>query len=85
MVTSLSTKRTSVAKSIRYDLNIIRHEFERRFIDDIVWIPGKSNLADPGTKSDTPLIHVLRLLMESGCLHFSSPYAEVRSIHCSLR
>lgn len=52
---SLSTQRNSIDKFIRADVNVIRHEFETQNVHKIMWIPGKQNLADPGTKAGSPL------------------------------
>ena len=32
------------------------------------WVPGKVNLADPGTDPDSNLAQTLQVLLESGCL-----------------
>lgn len=66
LYTSLSTRRNSVDKSIRADVNLIRFEYEMRTVDEFCWVPGAVNLADPGTKTDSPLCQSLQLLMHSG-------------------
>ena len=73
---SLSTQRNSIDKSIRADVNVIRHEFETKNVHKIMWIPGKQNLSDPGTKCDSPLSISLQLMLFTGTLPFSFPTAE---------
>lgn len=73
---SLSTQRNSIDKSIRANVNVIRHEFEIRNVHKIIWIPGNLNLADPGTKCDSPLSPALQLMLFSGKLPSSFPGLE---------
>lgn len=63
LFTSLPTKRNSIDKSIYADVNITRLEFECGKVNESFWIPGSVNLADPGTKANSPLIHSLQLLL----------------------
>lgn len=49
--TSLYSQRSPIEKSIRADENANRYEFERKNIDGVIWIPGRENLSDPGTKT----------------------------------
>lgn len=55
LFTSLYKQRDSMENYIPSDVIFIRHSFERRQVSNIVWIPGKENLSDPGTKTDSPL------------------------------
>lgn len=48
------------------DVNVIRYEFERRSVTKYIGIPGEENLADPGTKFDSPLVEHLRITLEDG-------------------
>lgn len=41
---SLPTKRNSIEKSIRSDVNVIRYEIESKNADKIIWILGKTVL-----------------------------------------
>lgn len=66
LFTSLSTQRNSVDKSIRADVNVIRYEFETQHVDEIIWIPDRVNLTDPGTKTDSPLTQSLLQTMSNG-------------------
>jgi len=68
LYTSLSTQRNSIDRSIRADVNVIRFEFETNSVNEMVWVPGSLNLADPGTKPDSPLTQPLQLLMHTGMI-----------------
>ena len=81
---SFSTQRNSIDKSIRSDVNVIRYEFETKNVNNIYWIPGKLNLADPGTKADSPLTQALQLLLHNGKLPYSFDGLESRSTNRSL-
>ncbi len=84
LYTSLSTKQNSIDKSIRPDVNCIRFEFETQNVDEIVWIPGSTNLADPGTKPNSPLTIALQLTMFTGRLCMDFEKAEAKSYNRSL-
>ena len=71
LFTSLSTQRNSVDRSIRGDVACIRFEFQVGNLDQITWIPGKTNLADALTKRDSPLTDALQLTLFSGLLNIS--------------
>lgn len=73
---SLSTQRNSIDKSIRDDVNVIRHEFETNNVHEIICIPGKQNLANHGTKCASSLILSLQLMLFTGTLPFSFPNNE---------
>lgn len=68
LYTSLSTKRNSIDKSIRADVNVIRFEFECCNFNRIIWIPDSVNLADPGTKANSPMIDALQLMQFTGSI-----------------
>jgi len=70
---TLSTQRNSIDKSIRPDVSVIRHEFERGNVNRITWIPGRVNIADAGTKPQSPLTEPLILTLADGklCLDLS--------------
>lgn len=53
LYTSLSTRRNSIDRSIRADVNYIRFQYKIGNIDEICWLPGSINLADPGTLQNT--------------------------------
>lgn len=63
---NLSTCRNSTDRSIRADDSVILYEFETHHVNRIIWIPGKVNLADPATKTNSPLANALQLSMFSG-------------------
>ena len=81
---ALSTQRNSIDKSIRADVNLIRFEYETHSVNTVVWIPGKSNPADPGTKRDSPLTDVLRLMLYTGVLPIDFTGSQSRSSQRSL-
>ena len=76
LYSSLASQRQSIDKSIRADVNFVRNEFEVGNANRIACIPGKLNLADPGTKPDSHLISALNLLLVSGKLPHSFPEME---------
>lgn len=51
---SISTERSSIEKSLRPEMNVIRYEFDSKNIDQIFWIPGNKNLSDTGTNHSCP-------------------------------
>lgn len=63
LLTSFSTQRNSVDISICADVNVIRYEYETHNIDEIVWIPGRVNLTNPGTKTYSALSVTLQLAL----------------------
>lgn len=79
LFTSLSTKRNSIDKSIRANINSIRYEYENGNADEVIWIPGRVNLTDPGTKTDSLLPQALQLTMSSGKLALDLSESEARS------
>lgn len=74
--TILSTLRNSIEKSIRTNVNVIRYGFERRFVSRIIWIPGREDLVDSGTKTDRPLTGALKLLMQTDHIPLLFPTSE---------
>lgn len=63
---TLSTCRNSIDSSIRADVNVIRYEFETHKVNRIVLIPGKINIRDPLTKTNSPLCQPFQLSMFTG-------------------
>ena len=76
---SLSTQRNATDRSVRADVNVIRFDFETKAVDEMVWIPGRTNLADPGTKRDSALAEALQILLLTGKIPLDLTEAEVRS------
>lgn len=76
LYSSLATQRKSIERSVRADVNFIQYQFETKQANRICWIPGRLNLADPGTKPDSPLVAALQLLLFSGRLPFGFPEME---------
>ncbi len=60
---TLSTCRNATDKSIRADVSVIRYEFETQNVNRMIWVSGKSNLADPLTKPNSPLANPLQLML----------------------
>ena len=81
---ALSTQRNSIDKSIRGDVNLIRFEYETHSVNTVVWIPGKCNPADPGTKRDSALTDVLRLMLYTGKIPIDFTGSQSRSSQRSL-
>ena len=81
---SLSTQRNATDKSIRADVNVIRYEFETNSVNEMVWVPGRVNLADPGTKRDSQLTDALQLLLFTGRIPLDLSAAESRSTYLPL-
>ena len=79
LFTSLSTQRNSVDRSIRGDVASIRFEYQVGNVSDIIWIPGKTNLADALTKTDSPLTSALILTLFSGKLSIDYSESESKS------
>lgn len=78
LFTSLSTQKNSIDKSVRADVSVIRFEFECGNVSTFKWIPGKNNLADPGTKPDSPLTESLCITLAEGRLSVDFNDAESR-------
>ena len=66
MFASLSTQRVSIDRSIRGDVGCIRYEFQTGTVSEISWIPGRINLSDPLTKTDSNLSETLQSLLSNG-------------------
>ena len=81
---SLSTQRNSVDKSVRDDVNYIRYDFECGNVSTIFWVPGKINLADPGTKPDSPLCEQLQITLNDGKISVPIKDGEFRRFDRSL-
>ena len=80
LFTSLSTQKNSIDKSIRGDVRCIRFEFQTGAVDEMSWIPGRINLADPMTKKDSCPTDALQFTLFSGrlCIDFEE-LAETKS------
>jgi len=68
LYTTLTTCRNATDRAMRGDVSFIRYEFETRSVARMFWIPGKINIADPGTKPNSPLAHTLSILLGTGQL-----------------
>ena len=49
----------------------------------MIWVPGKINLAGPGTETDSHLTQNLQVLLESGRLHVNFTDAIIQSFNLS--
>ena len=84
LYTSLSTKKNSIDKSIRADVNVIRYEFETQNVNKIFWIPGSTNISDPGTKPKSSLSELLKITMATGILQIDLEKQESKSSNLPL-
>ncbi len=79
LFTALSTCSLASDSSIRGDVSSIRFEFATKVVSSMIWVPGKINLADPGTKTDSPLTDLLQLMLVSGSIPVKFTEAVVQS------
>lgn len=68
LFTSMSTQRVSVDRSIRGDVSSNRFEFQTGTVSEISWVPGKLNISDVLTKTDSSLTETLLLIITTGFL-----------------
>lgn len=59
--TGLLTKRDYIDKYVRADVNVIWYEYETSNADEVIWIPCKVNLTDPGTKAYSPINQAIKI------------------------
>ena len=59
LFSTLSSCRVASDRFIRFDFSAIRFEFATKNLSSMIWVPGKINLADPGTKPDSLLTQTL--------------------------
>eukprot|EP00171_Calliarthron_tuberculosum_P001315 IDg1315t1 len=79
LFTTLSTCRNATDRSIRGDVSVIRYEFETKNLTRLVWIPGNINIADPGTKTNSPLTGALQLLLAAGEISIDLSSAQIKN------
>lgn len=82
MFDSISTQRGSIHKIIRPDVAVIRCKFKFDAVRMFVWIPKKENLANNGSKDNSPLVDALRLMLATGQLPLESVGSITRSSDC---
>ena len=75
----VSTQRNATDRSVRADVNVIRFYFETKAADEMVWIPGRKNLAEVDTKRDSALAESLQILLLTGTISLDLTEATVRS------
>lgn len=76
LFTTAFTQSQSLDKSIRRDVGVIHFEFGTKTVSEFVWIPGKLNIANAGTKFDSPLVPSAQQLLQSSTLRFDFCKAE---------
>ena len=76
---SLTSCHVPEDKSIRGDVQLIRHYFETKRIHRVIWIPGSLNIADPLTKKDSNLSDSLQVFLFDGRLPFGFKSAKSRN------
>ena len=75
---TLTTCRNATDRSVRGDVSLIRYEFETQNVSRMIWIPGSTNLADPGTKPNSSLSQALQLMLFTGEIPFSFDSIQVQ-------
>jgi len=60
---SLATCHAPTDKCVRADINVIRYEFETENASVMTWIPGNINPVNALTKTDTPMLKCLQLML----------------------
>lgn len=70
----LSSQRQHVDRNVYPDVNVIFYDYEFQNLTYISWLPGRVNLADPGTKVYISLIDALQLILADVRL-FTDHYA----------
>lgn len=76
----LYKQRSNFDMFIRAGLRAIRHEIEMSSVRRFIWILSRENLAEPGSKSNSPLADALRLLMTTARLPLSFSAAASRFV-----
>lgn len=71
-------------RSITPQINVIRHDFERRIVSTFTWTPVKYNLADRGNTIGSPVIDGVRLMVDTVHLLYYFPTTESVSSSLSL-
>ena len=79
LFTSLSTCCIPEDKTIRADLELLRYHYETHHLEELIWVPGSVNLADPLIKRDSPLSIALQLMIFDVTLPVSLVDAEMRT------
>lgn len=63
-----NAKWREVIDSFMEEIGFMRYDFETKKIFRMMWIKGTTNLSDPLTKRDSPLITSLQLLLHSAMI-----------------
>lgn len=72
---TMKSKRQSINRTIHGDIVVIPYAFEMQTVAMMVWIPGKFNTADIGTKFDSPFSAAVCQMLSSGKI----PFAPIKS------
>lgn len=68
LFSSLSTCRTTEDKSIGADVKLLRYNFETHLLDKVVWIARSANPANPLTRTESPLMTTLQIMIYDGTI-----------------
>ena len=79
LFSTMSSCRLGTDRSIRGDVSLIRFEFAKKTISQMIWVPENINLADPGTKTHCNLSQSLQLLLSTGKIPFHFNEAIIQS------
>ncbi len=75
---SMSSWREPLDRQIRPDMALLRHDYERKLINEMVWIAGTINPADVLTKEASPARSILQLIFNGAKLTISISPQDVR-------
>lgn len=78
LYSTLSTQKNSVDRSVRAAVNCIRFTYETE-LDVLGWISGQVNIADVGTKENSPLTDALVLMLATGRITVDLSSQETKS------
>jgi hypothetical protein len=81
---SISTCHEPIDRSIRPDVALLRYDFERRALHELVWIPGTINPADALTKENSSVTPILQIIMQEGTLAIDVDKTKRRAHNLSL-
>ena len=68
LFTKISTCRLASNRSIPGNIISTRFKFSTKVVSKMIWVPGSTNIADCGTKPDSPLTNAMQLLLVSGSI-----------------
>ena len=65
---NMQTSTEVYEKGLKIRLAILRQAFDEKYINEIIWTPGKFQLADSLTKENRPAVELLRQILVDGIL-----------------